>query len=148
LSFINSDVVHLPKQMQRGLAFLPGKWDADMAQNAAASNDFRRETWGIWMHDYFPARPWLGRGFGFRREWAKPLAYNPKAMDYRAGIPPTVRKKRCLWNDVTLSRPLSRSMDRFLLVGRAERRRILAAGICSHRSFPAAAGGNGIGPYS
>ena len=86
LSFINSDVVRLPKQMQRGLAFLPGKWDADMAQNAAASNDFRRETWGIWMHDYFPVRPWLGRGFSFRREWAKPLAYNPKAIDYRAEV--------------------------------------------------------------
>jgi hypothetical protein len=86
LSFINSEVFHLPKQMQRGLAFLPGKWDSDMAQNAAASNDFRRETWGIWMHDYFPVRPWLGRGFGFRREWAKPSAYNPKATDYRAEV--------------------------------------------------------------
>jgi O-Antigen ligase len=86
LSFINSDVVRLPKQMQRGLAFLPGKWDADMARDASASTDFRLETWGIWMHDYFPVHPWLGRGFGFKREWAKPSAYNPKAMDYRAEV--------------------------------------------------------------
>src|SRR5438132_11948790 len=84
LSFINSDVVQLPKQVQRSLAFLPGKWDPDMAKDAAASNDFRRQTWGIWIHDYFPVHPWLGRGFGFKSNWAKPSAYNPKATDYRA----------------------------------------------------------------
>jgi hypothetical protein len=86
LSFINSDVVRLPKQMQRALASLPGKWDADMAQDAAASNDFRLETWGVWIHDYFPVHPWLGRGFGFRREWAKPNALNPKGLEYRAAV--------------------------------------------------------------
>lgn len=86
LSFINSDVFRLPKQVQRGLAFLPGKWDVDMARDAAASNDFRRRVWTLWMHDYFPAHPWLGRGFGFRRDWAKPLAYDPKAIDYRATV--------------------------------------------------------------
>ena len=86
LSFINSDVVRLPKQMQRGLAFLPGKWDAEMARDAAASTDFRLETWGLWMHDYFPLHPWLGRGFGFRKEWAMPNVYNPKATDYRATV--------------------------------------------------------------
>jgi len=83
LSFINSDVVRLPKQMQRGLAFLPGKWDSDMARDATASTDFRLETWGLWIHDYFPMHPWLGRGFGFGRDWAKTNALNPKATDYR-----------------------------------------------------------------
>jgi hypothetical protein len=83
LSFINSDVVRLPKQIQRGLAFLPGKWDTDMAQDADASTDFRLKTWGLWIHDYFPMHPWLGRGFGFSREWAKTNALNPKAVDYR-----------------------------------------------------------------
>ena len=83
LSFINSDVVRLPKQMQRGLAFLPGKWDTDMAQDAAQSTEFRLETWGLWIHDYFPMHPWLGRGFGFSREWAKTNALNPKGLDYR-----------------------------------------------------------------
>ena len=86
LSFINSDVVRLPKQMQRALAFLPGKWDADMAKDAAESTEFRLEIWSLWMHDYFPAHPWLGRGFGFRREWAKPNALNPKGLDYRASV--------------------------------------------------------------
>ncbi len=71
LSFLNSEVLHLPKQMQRSLAFLPGKWDADMAGDAASSNDFRRQTWTLWMQDYFPAHPWLGRGFGFKSDWAK-----------------------------------------------------------------------------
>jgi hypothetical protein len=86
LSFINSDVFHLPKQMQRGLAFLPGKWDADMAKDAEQSNDFRMRVWTLWAHDYFPAHPWLGRGFGFSREWAKPNALNPKGLDYRAVV--------------------------------------------------------------
>src|SRR5207253_9251345 len=45
LSFINSEVVRLPKQIQRGLAFLPGKWDADMVRSAEDSNDFRQQTW-------------------------------------------------------------------------------------------------------
>src|SRR5207253_4751529 len=52
----------------------------------SASTDFRLKTWDLWMHDYFPERPWLGRGFGFKREWAKPPAYNPKATDYRQNV--------------------------------------------------------------
>src|SRR5207237_10226410 len=86
LSFINSEVFHLPKQMQRGLAFLPGKWDPDMAKDASASTEFRLKTWDLWMRDYFPAHPWLGRGFGFSREWAKPNALNPKGTDYRSVV--------------------------------------------------------------
>ena len=86
LSFINSEVFQLPKQVQRSLAFLPGKWDADMAKDAAASNDFRRRVWTLWAREYFPVHPWLGRGFGFKSAWAKPSAYNPKAIDYRATV--------------------------------------------------------------
>ncbi|MFZ3376338.1 MAG: O-antigen ligase family protein [Chthoniobacterales bacterium] len=86
LSFVNSDVFQLPKQVQRSLAFLPGKWDADMARDAASSNDFRKQVWTIWIHDYFPVHPWLGRGFGFKSDWAKPSAYNPKAIDYRQTV--------------------------------------------------------------
>jgi hypothetical protein len=70
LSLINSQVVHLPRQIQRGLAFLPGNWDADMARDAQASNDFRKRIWGTWAHDYFPVYPLLGRGFGFKSQWA------------------------------------------------------------------------------
>jgi hypothetical protein len=70
LSFINSELVTLPRQMQRSLAFLPGKWDREMARDAADSNDFRRQVWTAWSRDYFPRHPWIGRGFGFRSEWA------------------------------------------------------------------------------
>jgi hypothetical protein len=86
LSAVNSQLFHLPKQMQRGLAFLPGKWDTDMVKDAEASNEFRRRTWTLWAREYFPAHPWLGRGFGFRKEWAKPSAYDPKGIDYRATV--------------------------------------------------------------
>lgn len=86
LSMINSDYFPLPKQMQRGLAFLPGKWDTEMTQDAEQSNDFRRRIWDLWMHEYFPTRPWLGRGFGFKREWAMPSAYDPKGIDYHATV--------------------------------------------------------------
>lgn len=84
LLLINSQVVHLPKQVQRGLAFLPGNWDSDMANSAAASNDFRRRVWTLWGKDYFPAQPWLGRGFGFKSQWAQRSRFlYPGAPDYR-----------------------------------------------------------------
>ena len=75
LSAINSAVVHLPKQVQRGLAFLPGQWDADMAGDAQASNNFRKRVWTTWAKEYFPEQPWLGRGFGFKSQWAKGSVY-------------------------------------------------------------------------
>ena len=65
---------------------MPGDWDADMKGDAVASNDFRRQVWGIWRKDYFPQQPWLGRGFGFRSEWAKPNIYNPTAVDFRQSV--------------------------------------------------------------
>ena len=68
LSFLNSQLVTLPKQVQRSLTFLPGKWDAQMQLDAAASNDFRKQVWTIWTREYFPVHPWFGRGFGFRSE--------------------------------------------------------------------------------
>jgi O-antigen ligase len=86
LSVVNSQFFHLPKQVQRSVAFFPGKWDPDMTNDAAASNDFRRQAWSLWMQDYFPKHPWFGRGFGFSREWAKPNALNPKATDYRQTV--------------------------------------------------------------
>ena len=83
LSVINSQFVQLPKQIQRGLAFFPGGWDAAMARDAAGSNEFRRKTWNLWAEDYFPQQPWFGRGFGFKSEWAKrsPSIYRG-AVDY------------------------------------------------------------------
>ena len=37
LSVVNSEFIPLPKQIQRSLAFIPGKWDVEMAQDVAAS---------------------------------------------------------------------------------------------------------------
>lgn len=75
LSFINSEVVHLPKQIQRSLTFIPGKWDSEMVRDATASNDYRRQVWSVFTRDYFPVHPWLGRGFGFRRQFAAQSVY-------------------------------------------------------------------------
>ncbi|HEV2046638.1 MAG TPA: O-antigen ligase family protein, partial [Chthoniobacterales bacterium] len=75
LSFVNSQIFHLPRQIQRGLAFFPGNWDADMARDAQASNDFRKRVWTTWAKEYFPEQPWLGRGFGFKSQWAKVSVY-------------------------------------------------------------------------
>jgi hypothetical protein len=83
LSVVNSDFIQLPKQVQRSVAFIPGKWDADMKANATSSNEFRREVWAIWRQDYFPAHPWIGRGFGFRSEWAKESIYKYDPNAYR-----------------------------------------------------------------
>ena len=81
ISVVNSEFVALPKQIQRSLTFLPGKWDPDMVMDANASNDFRREVWTLWLKDYFPAQPLLGRGFGFKSQWAERSVYkyNPNA---------------------------------------------------------------------
>lgn len=83
LSAINSEVVRLPKQIQRGLAFLPGNWDSDMASDAKASNEFRFEVWNLWWHQYFPQKPILGRGFGFNGEWTKRSIYYGNSPDHR-----------------------------------------------------------------
>jgi hypothetical protein len=85
-SVVNSEIVTLPKQVQRGLAFFPGHWDSDMANDAAASNDFRFTTWRLWAEEFFPKHPILGRGFGFKSEWTKKSTYYGSATDYRQTV--------------------------------------------------------------
>jgi hypothetical protein len=75
LSVVNSEFVTLPKQFQRSLSFVPGKWDVDTAQDATSSNDFRTRIWTIWTREYFPKHPIFGRGFGFQSTWAEQSVY-------------------------------------------------------------------------
>jgi O-antigen ligase len=75
LSVVNSEFIRLPKPIQRALTFAPGKWDPEVASDANASNEFRRQVWAVFNRDYFPAHPWLGRGFGFRRQFAQQSVY-------------------------------------------------------------------------
>jgi len=75
LSIVNSEVIALPRQFQRSLSFVPGKWDVVMALDATASNDFRARIWTIWAKEYFPKHPILGRGFGFESAWASQSVY-------------------------------------------------------------------------
>jgi hypothetical protein len=75
LSVVNSEFIALPKQFQRSLAFVPGKWDTDTAQDVTSSNDFRTRIWTIWRREYFPKHPLLGRGFGFQSSWAQQSVY-------------------------------------------------------------------------
>ena len=63
---------------------MPGDWDRDMANDAAASNDFRQQVWRVWWSEYFPKRPLVGRGFGFQSDWTKPSIY--QGTDYRQMI--------------------------------------------------------------
>ena len=70
LSVVNSEFVTLPSQVQRSLAFIPGKWDIDAAQDAASSNDFRIKVWTLWWRENFLVHPLIGRGFGFQSTWA------------------------------------------------------------------------------
>ena len=57
--------------MQRSLTFIPGDWDQDQLLDAQASNEFRATVWTLWLKDFFPKQPLLGRGFGFRSEWGE-----------------------------------------------------------------------------
>jgi O-antigen ligase len=75
ISILNSEFVPLPKQVQRSLSFLPGKWDNGMKRDAISSNEFRGRVWTIWIREYFPVHPWIGRGFGFRNQWAELSVY-------------------------------------------------------------------------
>jgi hypothetical protein len=86
LSLINSQIVALPRQIQRGLAFVPGHWDYEAAHDAASSNDFRIRTWTVWLNDYFPQQPLFGRGFGFKSEWTKTSVFDPRITDYQAMV--------------------------------------------------------------
>jgi hypothetical protein len=86
LSAINSQFFHLPKQIQRAVSFVPGKWDSEMALDAEASNEFRRRVWTLWRKEYFLLHPWLGRGFGFQSEWAQRSAADPISIDYRQTV--------------------------------------------------------------
>jgi hypothetical protein len=81
LSFVNSEVIRLPKQVQRALTFVPGNWDTDMAMDAASSNEFREQVWTTWTRQYFPVHPWIGRGFGFSSEWGQKLTYRKNMYD-------------------------------------------------------------------
>jgi hypothetical protein len=83
LSAFNSVVMPLPKQVQRALTFIPGDWDPSMTLNATASDDFREKAWTLWWKEFFPAHPWLGRGFGFRAEWAAASPGEPYGNDIK-----------------------------------------------------------------
>jgi hypothetical protein len=75
LSVLNSEFIRLPKQIQRSLTFVPGNWDAEMARDATASNEFRKRIWTLWAREYFPHHPVFGRGFGFQSSWAERSVY-------------------------------------------------------------------------
>jgi hypothetical protein len=75
LSVVNSEFIRLPRPIQRSLAFVPGKWDVQIAQDAIASNDFRTRIWTIWTREYFPKHPIFGRGFGFQSSWGQWSVY-------------------------------------------------------------------------
>src|SRR5215467_12052679 len=81
VSIVNSAVVRLPRQIQRSLTFLPGEWDSEMLADAADSNQFRKQVWTTWERQYFPKHPWLGRGFGFKSEWAQGSIYKSDIYD-------------------------------------------------------------------
>lgn len=85
ISFVN-EITPLPKQVQRGLAFMPGTWDKQMALDAAASNDFRLTIWKYWLQSFFPRNPVLGRGFGFKSEWVQTDTDRGRAVDYQQMI--------------------------------------------------------------
>lgn len=128
LSIVNSEIVTLPKQVQRGLSFLPGQWSYEQAQDAKASNDFRRTVWTLWWRHYFPDHPMIGRGFGFKSEWTKKSIWYGNATDYQqmvetgnihmgffatldcVGIIGTIFF--VAWNVVLLKRALQVSFDR------------------------------------
>ncbi len=68
LVLVQSTGLSLPKQIQRGLVFLPANWDSDVVADAGGSLDFRGEVWTLWWDTEFPKHPMLGRGFGLHMD--------------------------------------------------------------------------------
>lgn len=81
VSVVNSEIVALPKPVQRALVFVPGHWDFEMTRDARSSNEFRFSVWSLWWNQYFPQKPLLGRGFGFKSEWTKKSIHYGDAAD-------------------------------------------------------------------
>jgi len=79
LLLVQSIGVTLPKQVQRGLTFLPGEWDQQVVESADSSMDFREEVWALWRQIEFPKHPLLGRGFGLTEE--QMMATQPFIVD-------------------------------------------------------------------
>jgi len=78
--------VPIPKQVQRGLTFLPGGWDADVVLDAGGSMDFRGEIWDMWKETQFPQHPILGRGFGLSSDQMMATQPFTTVMDIGASI--------------------------------------------------------------
>ena len=61
----NNEVAPLPRQMQRILCWLPGRWDTVTEQSANVGLEWRREVWTRFMYSTFPEHPWFGQGIRF-----------------------------------------------------------------------------------
>jgi hypothetical protein len=57
----------LPMIAQRTLSFLPGDWDQQALESAAASNKFRQSIIDVYVREYMKKSPWFGNGFSINR---------------------------------------------------------------------------------
>jgi hypothetical protein len=61
--------VQLPALVQRGLTMIPGvQWDSAAVEDARGSIEFRDGVKEVWLRQYFPQRPLVGRGFGLNSD--------------------------------------------------------------------------------
>lgn len=64
---VSSGIVPLSLQDQRGLSFLPGKWDDRAVGNAQSSLDFRNNIQRVYIREDLYKSPWIGTDYSFDR---------------------------------------------------------------------------------
>jgi hypothetical protein len=115
LILLQSAGLALPKKIQRGLTFLPGEWDADVAVDASGSLDFRGEVWTLWKEIEFPKHPLLGRGFGITSE--QMMATQPYIQADGGGMVASYGRNEAFVISGNIHNGFYSVIDRFGLIG-------------------------------
>lgn len=63
LAGLQGSLLDLPLPMQRGLSFLPGKWDSRVVNSVEGSNDFRTKILNLYWKNYAMDNMLLGSGW-------------------------------------------------------------------------------------
>lgn len=115
LVLIQSMGIALPKQVQRGLTWLPGDWDRAVVADAAGSLDFRDQVWELWKQIEFPKHPLLGRGFGISSE--QMMATQPYIQEGGGGIVASYARNEAFVVSGNIHNGFYSVIDRFGIVG-------------------------------
>jgi len=71
IAFTQERLLQYPLQIQRSLAFLPGKWDYQAVSETEQSSKWRQQMVNLFYKEYFYQAPLIGKGYHFNPNFAK-----------------------------------------------------------------------------